>query len=174
MRRPTETIYSMAFRAQAFVGLLLVGWLVAVVFAAGAPAGMAMIVGVFAGVVSLACLMPYLTPRWFARPRHRAQFLPLVAAHLGLLLLYGFVGLSAVVVSDAAADVTRQLATMVLAVLVVTAALAMILGGKMCLANQPSPEAGPSGTVTEFVLPRVTSRPLTEEDDRQATLSQAS
>lgn len=152
MRGTTHTVYALIFRTQALFGLGLVAWLVSAVLVEGQYAGMSMLIGVIAGVVSLACLWPYLTPRWLGRPNRRSQLVPLVAAHLSLLALYCFVAISAVIATDLPDVFGRQMALAALTTLTAMSAMSIAIGIRLSLF--PVRDDRPGGIVTEFVLPQ--------------------
>ena len=176
MRGTTQTIYSLIFRAQALLGLVLVAWLITGVLVAGQYAGTSMIVGVIAGVIGLACLLPYLTPGWLGRPTRRGQLIPLVCAHIALPLMYSFVAISAVLSIDVGADVNRQLVLGAFSLLAATGLINLIVGAKLCFQPTNASHANEGGTVTELVLPRVAARSAQSDDDADAPrrLSRAS
>lgn len=173
MRGTTHTVYALTFRTQALFGLVLVGWLISTVLVEGQYAGMSMLIGVIAGVVSFACLWPYLTPRWLGRPSRRSQLIPLVVTHVFLLGLYCFVAISAVLATSAPDAVSRQMAIATLSILSATSVMNLVIGVRLSLF--PVPAAGAGGTVTELVLPQAQTRTgSAEPESPRRGLSRAS
>lgn len=173
MRGTTQSLYSLALRAQATFGLMLVAGLISAVLVAGQYAGTAMIIGVIAGVISLACVWPYLTPDWLERPSRKGHLVPLLVAHLVLLALYTFTAISSVLVLGMTDAVVRQLAVGVISLLCACGLLNLIMGIRLCLLPLSGGDDGERGTVTELVLPRAPRR-NGYDDEEQPRLSQAS
>lgn len=176
MRGTTQTIYSLVFRAQAVFGLVLVACLITAVLVAGQYAGTAMIVGVIAGVISFACIWPYLTPRWLGRPSRKGQLIPLIGAHLTLLLLYSFIATSAVLAFGLEDALNRQFAVGAISVLCASGFINLTMGVRLCLRPRDIAPEVEGGAVTELVLPRITSLPIevTKADEDRNPFSKAS
>lgn len=157
--------YTLSYRVQAALGIGFVAWMIALVPGAVAQdptIGMPLSIAVIAGIVSLAMLWPYLTPSWIAEPHRLNQLLPLTLAHLGLPLLYAFVGINAMLTADIPVALANQLAMALLIFFVATSAAAIGLGMTMCFTTrQPEVEARDNVSV---LVPLSEAKPVSQSD----------
>jgi hypothetical protein len=175
MRGTSHVIYTAIFRTQAIAGLLLASWLISMVLGRGQYAGAPLLFGVIAGVISLACVWPFLTPSWLRRPKKRKHLAMMAAAHVVLPVLYGFVAMSAVVAADLADPLSGQIALVIAALLLVSSLLCLTLGARLCLRKSAPAIDANASVVTELVLPRnVAPQDLQGDAERRERMSRAS
>lgn len=162
MRDLAHHVYTVAFRAQALIGLVFVVWLISSVpnaISAQPYVGVPLSLSVIAGVVSLALLWPYLTPEWMSDPSRLGHVVPVVVANIALPILFGFIGGFAIVNSNLAPPLDNTMGLIMGAFLLVAGATCLFLGAALCFWAETPDDAETRDNVSVLV-PLHEARPL--------------
>lgn len=165
MRGLAHSIYLALFRTQAFLGLALVVWLFSNVpdaLAREQYVGVPVLGAVFAGIAAIACLWPFLTPRWLSHPGRVRHLIALVPCYGLLPFLYGSVALNAVKAANLPNGFSQQLLSGMLLPLFLMSGLCLTLGGTLCFWRRLHQADAEDEMFSELIMREETLVPLTQ------------